>query len=134
MADQTSDADAGAESGSGAGADTAAPQGPSRADCCAVTHDRDREAVDRDVETFATLGNETRYETLRLVAAAGRPVCVCEIEPSLGVSQGAVSQALSRLVDADLLTREKRGRWRYYEPTPRAERLLAVLEDDREDV
>lgn len=120
MVDQTTTADG-----------TASP-GPSRADCCAVTHSLAAEDVEADVETLATLSNDTRYEALRLIAAAGRPVCVCEIEPSLAVSQGAVSQALSRLVDAGLVTREKQSRWRYYEPTPRAERLLEVLDATRE--
>ena len=108
-----------------------ASQGPSRADCCAITHDLAETAVATDVETLAALGNETRYETLRLVADAGRPVCVCEIEPSLAVSQGAVSQALSRLHTAGLVTREKRSRWRYYEATPRAIRLLGTLDETR---
>lgn len=105
--------------------------GPSRTDCCAVTHTLSAAAVAADVETFAALGTETRYETLRVVVEAGRPVCVCEIEPSLDVSQGAVSQGLSRLVEAGLLTREKRSRWRYYEATPLAERLLADVDASR---
>jgi ArsR family transcriptional regulator len=121
MPDQTADAGA------------AAPSGPSRADCCAVTHALSAGTVDADVETFATLGNETRYEALRLIAEADRKVCVCELEPSLPVSQGAVSQALSRLDDAGLVSREKQGRWRYYEATPRAQRLLTVLDDTRDD-
>lgn len=100
--------------------------------CCGgVAHalsDRDLEV---DVETLATVGNRTRYETLRLVAAADGGVCGCEVEPTLDVSQGAISQALSRLHDADLLTRRKEGRWRYYDVTPRAERLLSVLDETR---
>ena len=104
------------------------------ADCCGPrTHPLSDAAVGADVETLAALGNRTRYETLRLVADADGPVCVCQLEPSLSVSQGAVSQALSRLHDAGLVTRRKEGRWRYYAPTPRADRLLAVLDGTRED-
>jgi ArsR family transcriptional regulator len=121
MADQTADADA------------STPGGPSRANCCAVTHSLSTGTIDADVETFATLGNGTRYEALRLIAEADRKVCVCELEPSLPVSQGAVSQALSRLYDAGLVDREKRSRWRYYGATPRAKRLLAVLDGTRVD-
>jgi ArsR family transcriptional regulator len=83
------------------------------------------------VELLATLGNDTRYEALRRIAAAEDGVCVCDIEPALGVSQGAVSQALSRLFSAGLVERRKDGRWRYYSATPRAERLLAVLDETR---
>lgn len=84
-----------------------------------------------DVGTLAAMGNETRYEALRLIAASDDGVCVCEIEPALGVSQGAVSQALSRLYSAGLVTRRKEGRWRYYETTDRADRLLRTLDRTR---
>ena len=101
-------------------------------DCCSAGHSLSDSAVAADVETLATLGNDTRYEALRLIAGADDGVCVCELEPSLGVSQGAVSQALSRLFSAGLVERRKEGRWRYYTATPRAERLLRVLDETRE--
>jgi ArsR family transcriptional regulator len=87
--------------------------------------------VAADVQTLATLGNDTRYEALRLIAASDDAVCVCELEPVLGVSQGAVSQALSRLFSTGLVQRRKEGRWRYYTATPRADRLLRVLDNMR---
>jgi|AntRauMinimDraft_4_1070384.scaffolds.fasta_scaffold00680_6 ArsR family transcriptional regulator len=100
--------------------------------CCeGVAHALSDRDVDVDVETLSAVSNRTRYETLRLVAAADGGVCGCEVEPALDVSQGAVSQALSRLHDAGLLTRRKEGRWRYYDVTPRAERLLSVLDGTR---
>lgn len=105
------------------------------ADCCSISHShslRDSE-VAGDVEILTTLGNDTRYEALRLIAEADEDLCVCEIEPALGVSQGAVSQALSRLFSAGLVERRKEGRWRYYTATARANRLLDVLDDTRED-
>lgn len=85
-----------------------------------------------DVGTLAAVGNETRYEALRLIAATDGGACGCHLEPALGVSQGAVSQALSRLYAAGLVSRRTEGRWRYYSATPRAERLLAVLDETRE--
>ncbi|MCU4751349.1 metalloregulator ArsR/SmtB family transcription factor [Halobacteria archaeon AArc-curdl1] len=85
-----------------------------------------------DVRALSAIGNDTRYEALRIVAAAENDVCVCELEPALGVTQGAISQALSRLYGAGLVTRRKDGRWRYYSATPRAERLLDVLDETRE--
>lgn len=101
------------------------------AHCCSADHDLTEAALAADVEVLATLGNDTRYEALRLTADADGDVCVCELEPSLGMSQGAVSQALSRLSSAGLVERRKEGRWRYYTATPRAERLLRVLDDTR---
>lgn len=103
--------------------------------CCSGGHSHSltESAVAVDVELLATLGTDTRYEALRLIAEADDDVCVCEIEPALGVSQGAVSQALSRLFSAGLVERRKEGRWRYYTATDRAQRLLAVLDETRDD-
>ena len=109
-------------------------QGRSGADegCGSADHGLAEAELAADVRTLATLGNDTRYEALRLIAGADGEVCVCELEPALGVSQGAVSQALSRLFGAGLVERRKDGRWRYYSATPRAERLLGVLDETRE--
>lgn len=89
-------------------------------------------AIATDTELLATLGNQTRYEILRRISQAEGQLCVCEIEPKLDVSQGAVSQALARLSETGLVDREKKGRWRYYSASERADRLLAVLDDLRE--
>ncbi|MXR40204.1 metalloregulator ArsR/SmtB family transcription factor [Halobaculum sp. WSA2] len=101
------------------------------AGCCTTEHALREDEIAADVETLSALGNDTRYEALRLIAGAEDDVCVCELEPSLGVSQSAVSQALSRLFGAGLVERRKEGRWRYYSATPRAERLLDVLDETR---
>jgi ArsR family transcriptional regulator len=85
------------------------------------------------VQILAALGNDTRYETLRLIADTDGDVCVCELEPALGVSQSAISQALSRLYAVGLVTRRKAGRWRYYAATPRAEAVLQTLDETRGD-
>lgn len=105
--------------------------GRESADCWSVGHSLTEREVAADVQTLATVGNDTRYEALRLIADADDDVCVCELEPALGVSQGAVSQALSRLFSAGLVERRKDGRWRYYSATERAERLLRVLDETR---
>lgn len=99
--------------------------------CTVTEHSLTESELADDVATLAAVGNDTRYEALRLVAAAEGGACVCEIEPALGVSQSAVSQALSRLYTAGLVTRRKEGRWRYYSATARAQRLLDVLDETR---
>jgi ArsR family transcriptional regulator len=97
----------------------------------AIGHSLSDPEIAADVRILSTLGNDTRYEALRLVAEAEDPVCVCELEPALGVSQSAVSQALSRLFGAGLVERRKEGRWRYYTATPHARRLLRFLDETR---
>lgn len=108
------------------------PAGGPASGCCETDPDIGDDALAADVRVLSAVGNETRYETLRLIASGGDGgVCGCELEPTLDVSQGAVSQALSRLHAAGLVSRRKEGRWRYYTATPRAERLLGALDDIR---
>ncbi|AUX09526.1 ArsR family transcriptional regulator [Halalkaliarchaeum desulfuricum] len=115
----------------GAATDPTDP-GVEQSRCCeAVAHSLTETELAADLRILTAAGSETRYEVLRLVAAADGGVCVCELEPSLGVSQGAISQALSRLYTAGLVSRRKEGRWRYYTATPRAQRLLELLDDIR---
>ncbi|MWG34286.1 ArsR/SmtB family transcription factor [Halomarina oriensis] len=99
--------------------------------CCSMPVDVAEDTVATDVALLSAMGNDTRYEALRIVASASDGVCVCELQPALGVSQGAVSQALSRLHSAGLVSRRKEGRWRYYSVTPVAVRLLDTLDDVR---
>lgn len=100
--------------------------------CCAEPGTIDEAAVLADVRLLAAAGNDTRYELLRRIAGAEDEVCVCELEPAVGVSQSAVSQALSRLAEAGLVTRRKEGSWRYYDTTSTANALLATLDERRD--
>lgn len=88
---------------------------------------------DSELTALKTLGNETRYSIVRLLDAAGREMCVCEINPIVDVSDSAISHALSDLYDAGLVTRRKEGTWRYYEVTDRAQALLAALDETSGD-
>jgi len=99
--------------------------------CREAEHSLTEQELAADIGTLAAIGNETRYEALRLIAETEDGACGCELEPALGVSQGAVSQALSRLYAAGLVSRRKKGRWRYYSATERAERVLDVLDETR---
>lgn len=87
--------------------------------------------VDIETERFAALANETRYRILLLADAADGGVCGCELEPHLDVKQSSISQSLSRLRKAGLLSRRKEGRWRYYDTTAVAESLLAAIDEGR---
>ena len=85
--------------------------------------------VNDQVELLATLGNDTRYRILLFLTEAETAVCGCELEPHLDVGQSSISQSLNRLQEAGLATRTKEGRWRYYEPTATAERLVGLIEN-----
>jgi ArsR family transcriptional regulator, arsenate/arsenite/antimonite-responsive transcriptional repressor len=49
-----------------------------------------------------------------LVRARGVPVCVCEFTAAFDLPQQNVSYHLKQLVDAGVITRERRGRYSYY--------------------
>jgi ArsR family transcriptional regulator len=78
---------------------------------------------------FKVLGDPARLRLLSLVAsAASGEACACDLVGPVGRSQPTVSHHLSVLVDAGLLTREKRGRWAWYRVVPeRLEFLRSVL-------
>jgi DNA-binding transcriptional ArsR family regulator len=84
--------------------------------------------LDADCRAMAALGSGTRHRIARLLATADDALCVCELRPLVDVSESAVSHALSDLVDAGLVSRESRGKWRYYESTPPAQRVFAALD------
>jgi DNA-binding transcriptional ArsR family regulator len=86
------------------------------------------EDIESDVRVFSALANETRYEILRLLDSADEELCVCEINVIVDASEATISQALSQLVDAGLVTRRKDGRWRKYQTTTRATALLASFD------
>jgi ArsR family transcriptional regulator, arsenate/arsenite/antimonite-responsive transcriptional repressor len=99
--------------------------------CCAELSGIDGEALSEDLQLLSAMGNDTRYELLRYIANAENGACVCDLHTAVGVSQSAVSQALSRLYSAGLVSRRKEGSWRYYETTQASEELLSTLDDLR---
>jgi ArsR family transcriptional regulator len=78
---------------------------------------------------FKALGEPARVKIVNVLARSDAPVCACEFEPALGLSQGTVSHHLKRLTEAGLLEREQRGRWAYFSLSEAAlERLAGIVE------
>ena len=79
---------------------------------------------------FKTLADRNRLRIINiLLRAGGEPVCVCEFQPTLRVSQPTVSHHLKQLTDAGFLVREKRGSFAYYTLAPGAlERIAGLLQ------
>lgn len=80
-------------------------------------------------EAFKALADPARLRLLSLVAnSPSGEACACDLIEPLGRSQPTVSHHLSILVDAGLLSREKRSKWAWYRVVPeRLELLRAVL-------
>ncbi len=83
--------------------------------------------VDAELDVLAALANETRYTLVRVLVAAQEELCVCELHAIVDVSESGLSHALSALVDAELITGRKDGRWKKYRATNRAITLVTVL-------
>jgi len=80
-------------------------------------------------QTLKAIADPTRLRLLSMVAAhEGAEACVCDLTEPLGLTQPTVSHHLKVLVDAGLLTRDKRGVWAYFAIVPGAlDSLAAVL-------
>ena len=80
---------------------------------------------------FKALADRHRLQILNCLTQAGEEsVCVCDLEPLLGVKQPTVSHHLKQLVEAGLLEREKRGTYAFYRLRPgMLERVGGLLAD-----
>ena len=75
------------------------------------------------------LADPARLRLVSLIAAhEDGEACVCDLTAPLGLTQGTVSHHLKVLLDAGLVSRDKRGVWAYYRIVPQAlDELGAVL-------
>ena len=103
-------------------------------DCCrplgaAALSDGEAEAT---AALFRALSDPARVKIVNLLARTAEPVCACEFEPALQLSQPTVSHHLKKLTEAGLLEREQRGKWAYFslneEASLQLERLVRVAE------
>ena len=89
--------------------------------CCGSVAAGPLEETDAEdlAAAFKVLSDPVRLRMLSLVASAeAGEVCACDLVEPSGRSQPTVSHHLALLVDAGLLTREKRGRWAWYRVVP----------------
>jgi len=71
------------------------------------------EAMETFLQTAGALYDETRVTLLALIDAQG-PLCVCELQNALAMTQSRLSRHLKILKDAGFLRVERKGRWAYY--------------------
>lgn len=88
--------------------------------CCTAinTNPIDTVLAEELAEAFDALGDPYRMAIIHLIAATGEGVCVVDVERHLPVSQSTVSYHLRTLLDAGLITQERRGKWNYYSLNP----------------
>jgi ArsR family transcriptional regulator len=71
-----------------------------------------------------TLSDPIRVEILDLLRQADGQVCQCELHPLFDISQPTLSHHMKKLVDADLIEVERRGKWAYYSINDQALEVL----------
>ena len=84
---------------------------------------------------FRALASKPRRDVLRLLAAGGdgagaeccsaTEVCACVFAEKLGIGPPTVSHHMKSLIEAGLVTSEKRGQWVYYRLVPTTVRAIA---------
>ena len=99
--------------------------------CCAplAAPALDEEEAAATAELFKALGDPARVRIVNTLATNAGPVCACEFEPALGLSQPTVSHHLKKLTDVGLLEREQRGKWAYFSLKRDAVEKLAAVAD-----
>ena len=104
--------------------------------CCAPLAEgpvepREAEAA---AQLFKAMADPHRVLILSRLLASAEPVCVCELNAELDLTQPTVSFHLKKLVGAGLLRREQRGTWAYYSVIPEAIDQLSLLFKTKEKV
>jgi ArsR family transcriptional regulator len=98
--------------------------------CCAPlgSPHLSEEEADELERVFKALADRHRVKILnRLLAANGEAVCVCDFEELLGLKQSTTSYHLKQLLDAGIITRERRGKFAYFSITPGALQRVGEL-------
>ena len=80
--------------------------------------ERRQEEQEQWVSVFRALGDPTRLQIFRLIAAQTDPLCVCDIVERFAVSQPTISHHLRVLREVGLVTVSRRGIWAYYAADP----------------
>ena len=85
-------------------------------DCCtpvAGSSLAEEEAIELE-RLLRSVADRHRLRILNMLVQAGAPVCVCEFTAAFELPQQNVSYHLKQLVEAGVLSRERRGRYSYY--------------------
>jgi len=71
--------------------------------------------MDKIIDKFKALSDETRLRVINLFIKSGKNLCVCELMDALLLPQYTISKALNVLRSAGFFTTEKEGTWVYYQ-------------------
>jgi ArsR family transcriptional regulator len=98
--------------------------------CCTPVRSDALSEADASVlaSSFAALADPIRLRLLSFITSGDDEVCACDLVEPSGRSQPTVSHHMRILVEAGLVSRDKRGLWVWYRAVPeRLDALRAVL-------
>ncbi len=95
---------------------TSAQQVPSVSECgSSPVAVLDRTEAERRAGLLKAVADPVRIQLLSLIKdSPDQEACVCDMTAAVQVSQPTVSHHLKTLVDAGILTRERRGSWAWF--------------------
>ena len=97
---------------------TSLPTSPARpiaADCCGPTTGLDQTLdAQRIAEIAKAVSEPVRVQMVDVLRRSPEPVCQCELVPLFDIPQSTLSHHVNKLVDAGLVTVERRHKWAYY--------------------
>lgn len=96
---------------------------PSAAACCAPLTESTltAEQAEELAVRLKALADATRLRIVSmLLASEDGEACTCDMTEPLGLSQPTISHHIKKLVQAGLVTGERRGTWHYYRVVPEA--------------
>src|SRR6185295_14245980 len=106
---------------------TTPPAGPPASACCAPSTGLDPSLrSDRLAELAKALAEPLRVNVVDVLRRHGEPLCQCELVPLFDVPQSTLSHHVNKLVDAGLVTVERRHRWAFYSISPDALKELTA--------
>lgn len=78
---------------------------------------------------FKALGDGTRLDVFRLIAAQEGEICACDIVDRFDVSQPTIAHHLKVLRNAGLITVSRRGVWAYYAVDAEGMEMLGTVSE-----
>ena len=101
--------------------------GPAAGECCAPPVGDDRSLPAERLASLAkALGEPLRLRIVDVLRRSEEPVCQCELVALYGIRQSLLSHHMKKLVDAGLVSVERRHKWAYYSISPEALKELTT--------
>ncbi|MDX1584900.1 MAG: metalloregulator ArsR/SmtB family transcription factor [Thermoanaerobaculia bacterium] len=90
-----------------------------------------KQALDSIVRIHKALGHPVRLRILAMLREG--PLCVCQMNAVVGLAPSTISQHLSELRNAELISERKEGRWVEYRLADGEDEILGPIWDRLED-